>query len=102
MVKDAKKAIKEKEKEDKEEESVQKDKKKYYGKNYKYYAVVKGRKPGIYTTWGECKKQVWKYKNSMFKGFYTMEEARKYTDPQSQNAIPQSPNPNPQSPIPKK
>ena len=28
----------------------------------KYYAVKNGRKPGIYSSWDECKKQVEKFK----------------------------------------
>lgn len=115
MVKDAKKAIEEKE--EKEDKAVQTDKKKHYGNKYKYYAVIKGRKPGIYLTWEECKKQVWKYKDAMYKGFYTMDMARKYLgtmgnlkkyekyfhffEPQPQNTNPQSPqSPNPQIPNP--
>ena len=31
-------------------------------KKKKFYAVAVGRKPGIYTTWDECKKQVDKIK----------------------------------------
>lgn len=37
----------------------------------KYYAVRQGRKTGIYQTWGECKKQVQGYKNSIVKPHMT-------------------------------
>lgn len=40
-----------------------------------YYAVCKGRKQGIFTTWEDCKKQVHKYPNAIFKGFSTYPEA---------------------------
>lgn len=35
----------------------------------KYYAVRKGRQPGIYTTWSECKTQIYKYPGAVFKAF---------------------------------
>jgi len=41
----------------------------------KYYAVRVGRKPGIYTTWPECKEQVDGLKYSRFKSFATVDEA---------------------------
>ena len=34
-----------------------------------YYAVHKGRKTGIYTSWTECKKQIDKYDGAIFKKF---------------------------------
>ena len=37
----------------------------------KYYAVRKGRIPGIYRTWSECQKQVTGYPGAVFKGFVT-------------------------------
>lgn len=44
----------------------------------KYYAVKVGRHPGIYTTWGECKKNVHGYPGAKFKGFQTKEEAEEF------------------------
>lgn len=44
----------------------------------KYYAVLQGRKTGIYQSWDECKEQVEGYKNAIFKGFQTKEEAEKF------------------------
>ena len=40
------------------------------------YVVYRGRHPGIYQTWNECKAQVLEYPNAEFKGFSNMEEAR--------------------------
>lgn len=44
----------------------------------KYYAVKAGRKPGVYTNWSDCQKQVHKYPNGKFKCFKTLEEAEKF------------------------
>lgn len=33
----------------------------------KYYAVASGRKPGVYETWDECKKQVFSFPNAQHK-----------------------------------
>ena len=35
----------------------------------KYYAVKKGRHPGIYNTWEECQNEVNQFKNAQFKSF---------------------------------
>src|SRR5262249_39841297 len=50
-------------------------------KKKQYYVVVKGRVPGIYTTWyGEtgAAEQVQNYPEPVYKGFYTQEEALKW------------------------
>lgn len=44
----------------------------------KYYAVKNGRKPGIYTTWQECKRQIISYSNAKYKSFATLEEAQTF------------------------
>jgi len=44
----------------------------------KYYAVRKGRKPGIYNSWDECSENVTGFKGAEFKSFKTPEEAEKY------------------------
>lgn len=44
----------------------------------KYYVVRKGRNPGIYLAWEECKKQVDGFSNAEFKSFSSELEARKY------------------------
>ena len=44
----------------------------------KYYAVKKGRHPGIYNTWEECQNEVNQFKNAQFKSFTSKEEAWNY------------------------
>ena len=44
----------------------------------KYYAVRKGRKPGIYRSWDECKSQVFKCEGAEYKSFITEAEALSY------------------------
>ncbi|TDQ42757.1 viroplasmin family protein [Aureibacillus halotolerans] len=41
----------------------------------KYYTVWKGRKPGIYTSWADCEKQIKGYSGAAFKSFPTRQEA---------------------------
>ena len=36
----------------------------------KYYAVASGRKPGVYETWDECKKQVFSFPNAQHKVYF--------------------------------
>lgn len=43
-----------------------------------FYAVKIGRIPGIYTTWDECKKQVDKFPNAIYKGFVMHEDAEEF------------------------
>ncbi|MDF2715200.1 MAG: ribonuclease H-related protein [Paenibacillus sp.] len=45
--------------------------------NTKFYVVWVGRKPGIYTSWPECQKQVTKFTDAKFKSFETKAEADK-------------------------
>lgn len=44
----------------------------------KYYAVKKGKTPGIYFTWDDCKKMVDGYPGAIYKGFATLAEAESY------------------------
>ena len=44
----------------------------------KYYAVRKGRNPGIYLTWDECKNEVNSFSGAEYKGFGTEKEAKEY------------------------
>ena len=44
----------------------------------KVYAVRKGKKTGLYTTWAECQKQISGFSGAEFKGFATVEEAKAY------------------------
>jgi ribonuclease HI len=41
----------------------------------KYYAVLKGRKTGIFTSWEECEKQVKGFRGALYKSFKTKGEA---------------------------
>ncbi|XP_043605767.1 ribonuclease H1 [Bombus pyrosoma] len=45
-----------------------------------YYAVAKGRKPGIYHTWPECHQQVLHFSGPVFKKFKTEAEARGFIE----------------------
>ena len=44
----------------------------------KFYAVKKGRTPGIFRTWEECRVSVDGYPGAEYKGFVYLEEARSY------------------------
>lgn len=46
----------------------------------KYYAVKKGRKTGIFTSWDECKAQVDGFSGAVYKSFKTKEQAEGYLD----------------------
>jgi ribonuclease HI len=48
------------------------------GTKQKYYSVVKGRIPGIYTTWDEAKAQIHEYAGAVYKSFKMEEEAKEY------------------------
>lgn len=41
----------------------------------KYYAVKKGRNPGIYTSWDSCLKEVKGFSGAVYKSFKTKEDA---------------------------
>lgn len=43
-----------------------------------YYAVSKGREPGIYNTWTDCRLQTEGYSGAKYKKFRTLEEAQTY------------------------
>lgn len=44
----------------------------------KFYAVKNGRKPGIYTSWDDCKSQVMGFSGAVYKSFPTKEEAQQF------------------------
>ena len=44
----------------------------------KWYAVHKGRVPGVYATWAECKEQTHRYSNAVFKAFRFYADAQTY------------------------
>jgi ribonuclease HI len=41
----------------------------------KFYAVKVGAQPGIFNTWNECKKSIYKFSGAVYKSFTTEEEA---------------------------
>lgn len=53
----------------------------------KYYAVKKGKTPGIYLTWDECKAQVNGYKGAVYKKFNTKIEAENFITDESCDEI---------------
>ena len=44
----------------------------------KYYAVKKGRNPGIYQSWDSCLKEVKGYSGAIYKSFKSLEEAKAF------------------------
>jgi len=44
----------------------------------KYYAVAKGRKTGIFTSWDDCKKQVNGFSGAIFKSFKSIQDAKEF------------------------
>jgi len=44
----------------------------------KYYAVKKGKKPGIYRSWAECSLQVQGFSGAVYKSFSTEAEAKQF------------------------
>ena len=44
----------------------------------KFYAVRKGKKTGIFSTWDECKEQVTGFKGAIYKSFKTLDEAEEF------------------------
>ena len=41
---------------------------------FNFYGVAVGKKPGIYLSWGQTQKQVNKYPENVYKGFYALED----------------------------
>ena len=52
----------------------------------KFYAVKKGYKPGIYTTWAECQEQVKSFKGALYKSFSSEEDAKIFVYGNANNA----------------
>ena len=44
----------------------------------KFYAVQKGKIPGIYNSWDDCKKMVDGFPGAVYKSFKTLEEAEAF------------------------
>jgi ribonuclease HI len=60
-------------------------------KKKKYYAVARGRKPGIYQSWegiGAAKEQVLSFPGARYKGHYTLEEAEAWLQENSGTGLP--------------
>lgn len=55
-----------------------------------YYAVARGRKPGVYTTWAEAQKQVKGFNGPKFRKFDTMEEAQRFMEDTPSKVVNQS------------
>ena len=53
----------------------------------KYYAVKKGKKPGVYRTWDECKAQTDGFSGAIFKSFKTKEEAEAFIGSKKEDTI---------------
>lgn len=51
----------------------------------KYYAVRKGKTPGIYMSWDDCKMQTSGYSGAEFKSFGTIEEAAAFMEGYTEN-----------------
>ena len=58
-----------------------------------FYAVKKGRIPGIYLTWDECKAQVHGFSEALYKSFRSRQEAEAWL------GTPSSPSPSDKSPF---
>ena len=52
-----------------------------------YYAVKKGKKPGIYNLWDEAKEQVTNFSNPIYKKFQTRQEAEEFINQTKQTQI---------------
>ena len=44
----------------------------------KYYVVKKGKTPGIYLNWSDCKENVDGFSGAVYKGFETLQEAEAF------------------------
>jgi ribonuclease HI len=59
--------------------------------NYKYYAVARGRKTGVFTMWSEANEQIHGYPRPVFKGFHDLDAAtafwRSYRAAAEENAV---------------
>lgn len=51
----------------------------------KYYVVWRGLRPGIYTSWEDCKKQVSGYDGAQYKSFSSLKEAEQALDQSYEN-----------------
>ena len=51
----------------------------------KFYAVKKGKVPGIYTSWDACKSMVHGFPGAVYKGFATRAEAEQFLEEKKRN-----------------
>lgn len=51
------------------------------------YVVLRGRIPGIYETWDECRQQVEGFEGACFRGYFTYEAAVEVWEKWEQNGI---------------
>lgn len=51
------------------------------GMSSKYYAIKKGRKPGVYRTWAEAQTHIKGFSGAQFKSFLTEKEAKDFINP---------------------
>jgi ribonuclease HI len=56
----------------------------------KYYAVVKGRKTGVFTSWQQCEAQVKGFSGAIYKSFSTRQEAEAALDAGQANGLSRS------------
>jgi len=56
----------------------------------RYYAVLKGRNPGIYTNWLECQKQVDGFSGAVFKSFGNKNDAEFFISQSEQHKVSKS------------
>lgn len=57
----------------------------------RYYAVKKGRKPGIYESWAECREQIHKFSGAVFKSFESVTDAELFLEETQQEHRPDLP-----------
>src|SRR5215216_1730528 len=53
----------------------------------KFYVVWRGRKPGVYNTWDECRAQVIGFKDATYRSFPTRREAEDAYKESSRNYV---------------
>ena len=52
-----------------------------------WYVVYKGKVPGVYDDWEECRRQVHRFSGNSYKGYTTRAEAESVTPLASGNAL---------------
>ena len=54
--------------------------KSYVKSSNKYYVIITGHQPGMYTNWPQAQKQIKGYPEAIYKSFTSLEEAQTYQD----------------------